>query len=382
MALLTKEYVEGKLIEVLKKVHTNPVKWKVRHYRDRFNFSCVYCGDSEKDPTNFRGNIKFDNNQYKCFNCFKNSNFLKICRDFSVDIDVDIRIELSNAESNHKIDYKKKSDSIVYTHLDKLIDFSKFSDFLNTGEHFITNFSPVKENGIIDLYLNSRGITKSMRENIYEAVNWKNADYKEPVICILNRRDDKLLGMQIRNLKDGKYRSFKIFNYETIHKWLNPEESYLEQDEYDAYNKLSYYFNILNISFDDTISIFEGYLDSIFYPNSIGVTGVNTPTDFFENNSLDIQFFYDNDDTGYIKSEDKIKSGFKVFLWKKLFDDLCLDKSEPYKFLNRLQKIKDLNKLATIYHNPYKTLKLNQYFSKDILDIKWLPKIKKTYKVR
>lgn len=384
MAILTHEYIESKIIEVLKKVHKNPVKWKIRKYSDRLNFSCMYCGDSEKDPTNFRGNLRYDGFHYKCFNddCDKNSSFLRICRDFNVDIDTDIRLELNNSESATKTDYKKKSDSIVYTHLDKLIDFKKLTEYLNTGSHFITNFGPVKENGIIDLYLNSRGITKEYRENLYEGVFWKSGDYKEPVICILNRRDDKILGMQIRNIKDGKYRSFKIYNYETIHKWIHNEDEFLSQEEYDSYNRLSYYFNILNISFDDTISIFEGYLDSIFYPNSIGVTGVNTPTDFFENNSLDVQYFYDNDNAGYLKSDDKIKAGFKVFLWKKLFDHLSDGKKDPYKYLYKLESIKDLNKLATIHSNPYKTLKLNEYFSKDIMDIKWIPKIKKTYKLR
>lgn len=376
---ISKEYIQSKIVEVLKKVHKHPLKWKVKNFSNRIQFACPYCGDSEKDLTNLRGNLN-DNNQYKCFNCFKDSNFLQICKDFTIDLDTDVRIELSNTEQFNKTSYKKQSDSVIYTHLDKLIDFDRFTDFMNNGEHFITDFSPVKEGGIIDLYLNNRGIDKTLREHIYQATFWRTAEFKEPVICILNKRDNKLLGMQVRNIKDGKYRSFKIFNYETIHKWMFSEE--LSPEEYDSYNKLSYYFNILNISFDDTISIFEGYLDSIFYPNAIGVTGVNTPVDFFENNNLDTQFFYDNDDAGYIKSEDKIKRGFKVFLWKKLFDELSRKQRDPYKALYRLQTIKDLNKLSTIYSNPYKSLKLPEYFSKDIMDIKWLPKIKKTYTKR
>lgn len=36
-----------------------------------WRFSCVYCGDSLKDPKKTRGNIYFKNYKllYKCFNC-------------------------------------------------------------------------------------------------------------------------------------------------------------------------------------------------------------------------------------------------------------------------------------------------------------------------
>ena len=78
----------------------------------------------------------------------------------------------------------------------------------------------------------------------------------------------------------------------------------------------------MNVDFGNTITVFEGYLDSLFFPNSIGLVGVNTDYRFLENNDLDIQYFFDNDDAGFKKSEEKLKEGFSVFLWKKLFEDL------------------------------------------------------------
>ena len=53
--------------------------------------------------------------------------------------------------------------------------------------------------------------------------------------------------------------------------------------------------NILNVDFSEKITVFEGYLDSLFFPNSLGVVGVNTDMRFLENNDLDLQYFYDND---------------------------------------------------------------------------------------
>ena len=176
---------------------------------------------------------------------------------------------------------------------------------------------------------------------------------------------------------------FKIYNYENLLEWINHEkerkgEETIDMDisEIAIYNKLSYYFNILNVDFGKTVTIFEGYLDSLFYPNSIGLVGVSTDTKFLENNDLDIQFFYDNDDTGHRKAEQKLKSGFPVFLWKKLFTEIVDKKSskEPDRHFYRLNKIKDLGKLNELMPMAYKKLKLFDYFSKDDYDIRWIPK--------
>ena len=56
-----------------------------------------------------------------------------------------------------------------------------------------------------------------MTKNIYQAKNWLNDDKYEWVIVLLNKRDDKILGIQTRNLKSGRYRSFKIYNFDFIY---------------------------------------------------------------------------------------------------------------------------------------------------------------------
>ena len=97
-----------------------------------------------------------------------------------------------------------------------------------------------------------------------------------------------------------------------------------------------------------------------------------------ESNELDLQYFFDNDEAGCKKSEEKIKEGWPVFLWKKLFEDIVEKKndSDPYKLLHRISKVKDMNKLATLVDNAFTKLQLTKFFSKDILDIKWIPKSK------
>ena len=67
---------------------------------------------------------------------------------------------------------------------------------------------------------------------------------------------------------------------------------------------------------------------------------------FLEANNLDLQYFYDNDAAGFEKTETKLKEGYPVFLWKKLFQDIVDKKQsdDPYILLHRISKVKDLNK--------------------------------------
>ena len=66
--------------------------------------------------------------------------------------------------------------------------------------------------------------------NIYQAKYWKNEDESEWIIVSLNRRGNKVLGMQTRNLKEGKRRSFKIYNYENLLEWVSLGKDLPEQD--------------------------------------------------------------------------------------------------------------------------------------------------------
>jgi hypothetical protein len=122
---------------------------------------------------------------------------------------------------------------------------------------------------------------------------------------------------------------FKIYNYENLLEWIHigkDVEIQMDMNELVVYNKLSYYFNILNVDLGNRITVFEGYLDSLFFPNSIGLVGVNTDFKLIENNGLDIQYFFDNDEAGFKKSEEKLKQGYHVFLWKKMFESIVDNK--------------------------------------------------------
>lgn len=369
-------YLKSAVQKILDSSFTNSEKRKIHTFHDRLNFACPYCRDSNNIYKK-RGNLYLNKLFFICFNCNKKTSFDKFCKDFDFEIDPDKKLQIIE-HLNNNVSFSDYENDFIDAQFEKLLDLNKLTELFNTYETPISDFKPVEKDSDVYKYLIKRGIIPSLQKNIYQAKYWYNDEWSEPCVVLLNRKGDYVLGAQVRNLKDGKKRLFKIYNYETLFKWMNGEDVEYDINEMVIYNKLSYFFNILNVDFSETVTVFEGYLDSLFYPNSIGVVGVNTDMRFLENNNLDIQYFYDNDNAGYKKSEKKLKDGFKVFLWQKLFEDIVSKKKsdDPYQLLNRISKVKDLNKLAEFTTNPYKKMELPKFFSKDIYDLKYIPKIK------
>jgi len=378
---MDKTYIKNCVQDILNKEFKSQHRRKINDFSDRLNICCTYCGDSKSEYKK-RGNLYFNKLLYICFNCGKKTNFDKFTKDFHLALDPTKKLEIIEHLSS-QLTFQDVEEDLMDTELDKLLDFSDLERIFNDGEHAITDFTPIKNNSGIYHYLIGRGIPPQLHKNIWEGKFWVNDEKWEWVICFLNRKNNKIIGLQIRNLKEGKRRNFKIYNYESLYKWIYNVDEIVDIDanQLVIYNKLSCYFNILNIDFSEKITVFEGFLDSLFYPNSIGVVGVNTDMKFLENNELDLQYFYDNDFAGYQKSEQKIKQGYPVFLWKKLFEDIVEKKAsdDPYSLMYRISKVKDLNKLAELSMNPYKKFKLEDFFSKDLLDIRWIPKKEKKF---
>jgi len=379
---MDQSYIKSIIQNVLDKEFSSTHRRRIVAYTDRLNICCPYCGDGKSDHKK-RGNLYYNRLIYICFNCDKKTTLDRFCKDFNEMLDPDKKLEMIE-HLNSVMTYSDFEGDFIDAKFEDLIDLSELERVFSQDLTPISDFKPIQVNGGVYKYLCGRGIGPEMHKNIYQAKYWKNEDEHEWIIAMLNRRGDKVLGMQIRNLKEGRRRMFKIYNYENLLEWVNigKETEDSDMSQLVIYNKLSYYFNILNVDFGNTITVFEGYLDSLFFPNSIGLVGVNTDYRFLENNNLDIRYFFDNDEAGYRKSEEKIKENFPVFLWKKLFEDIVNKKKveDPYKLLYRISKVKDINKLAELVPDPYKKLELDKFFSNDVLDIKWIPKFKRRKK--
>lgn len=375
---MDKVYLKLVTQKILTKEFSSINKRRIEEYDGRLNFACPYCGDSKSEYKK-RGNLYFNKLLYVCFNCDKKTSFDRFVKDFNEVLDPQKKLEIIE-HLNSVVDYSDYSDGLVDAQLDNLIDLKDLEELFNVKKTTpIFDFKPISNNSGIYKYLVGRGISPNLHKNIYQAKFSKGDEGFEHIIVLLNRKDDKVIGLQVRNLKEGKRRFFVIYNWESLYRWIHGDDVELDISKTIIYNKLSYFFNILSVNFEDKITIFEGYLDSLFYPNSVGVVGVNTDLKFLENNNLDIQYFFDNDKAGFQKSEEKLKSGGCVFLWKKLFESIVEKKKspDPHTLLHRISKVKDLNKLGEIVPNPYKNLKLEDYFSSDIYDISYIPKYTK-----
>lgn len=375
-------YIKSKILEVLKNAHSDPRKWKIKEFPDRLQYSCPVCGDSEKAPgQKLRGVLYLKNMAHICFNedgC--NRSFLKLLEQYNVSIDIQKKMDIYNYIDNN-VHWDKKDDSFVAQRLDKLIDIDNLTEILNNNPSSqFSNFGPIKTNSAAYQYLKFDRLIENF-ENIYEAEYSVTSKWKEKVIVILNKSGKKVLGLQIRNLKTGDKRWFKTFNFEKLHNMVHPEDP-LDELEALSYNKISNFYNILNVDWDKPVTIFEGYLDSIFMTgqNSIGAIGLNSINDFsfLMSDDLTLQFFFDQDLVGIKKSIIMLEKGYKVFLWQKFNEYMIRNKRDKNEAMKYMLKIKDLNLLVQKINNfeIFDKINFQQFFSNDIFDKLYLDETK------
>lgn len=370
-------YLKHNIQMILDRTHKLPQKRVIKVKHDRLSFACPICGDSSKDAHEKRGHLFLNNLYYKCYNEDCRSTFTKLCKDYDIQIDPNIKLELINYIDTNFHKYQQNDDAWVAGKMNKLINFNDFQDWFDSGEGPVKSFKPVQFGSQVYTYLLSRGIPDNLiKELFYEGIKF-NGKWNEPTVIFVNKMNDKVIGMQERNLKSGRDRKFKIWTFKELYESVTGLE--LDIIESIAYNKFSYLFNILNIDFEGEITIFEGYIDSIFMPNAIGAVGINTDYSFLVNNELNIRFFFDNDNIGKKKSQDWLKKGFKVFLWEKLVNDLAKKEGDPHVFKRWFNaNVKDLNKLMQVMPMHWK--ELNKYFSSSTFDILYLNFEKKKIK--
>lgn len=364
---LDREYVISCMQLVLNKCHTHSDKKILDSFKeDRLNMACPICGDSHDRTRLKRGWLFLNSLTYKCYNDGCRSTFTQLCELGGVQLDPQKKLQLMQHASNN-VRLKPKEDEFQSIVNSELISLKKVSEVFNSGMGKITEFKPIQEGSRAHNYLLLRKITD--HTHIYEGNLWVTNKWSEYCVIFLNRRGDNVLGLQTRNLKDSKEkRHFHIMNFGDLLKEVEPERT-MAEEEINFLNKLSYFFNILNVDFERIVTLFEGFTDSVFYPNSMGMVGLNTDYNFLLDNDVDLQFFFDNDEIGKRKTLHNVEKNMKSFLWKKLLQDIANKQKDPKIAFDSLNsKIKDLNKLAIFFDNPYDSLQLPKYFSKDSFD--------------
>lgn len=374
------DYIKINIQKILDRNHTDVEKRKIKVKHDRLSFACPICGDSQKNPREKRGHLFFNNLYYRCYNEDCRSTFTNLCSMNKIQLDITKKIELLDyIDTNFKT---IKVDDISFSILDKLINITDLEKWFKSGNGPLRKFKKVVKNSEVYNWLSNRKIPENIiLENFYEGVKvLGNGKWTENYVVFVNKINDKVLGFQERNLKSKQFRKFDIWQFDRIYNSIFDEK--LDSIEAISYNKLSMLYGILNVDFENTLTIFEGYLDSLFFPNSIGMVGINTEFEFLKSNDVDVRLFFDNDNTGHLKSQKWINNGYSVFLWNKLIDELSLKERDPFTFKKWFNtNITDLNKLMELYPLSYNYLA--KFFSKDEFDKIYLNKVVKTkYKTK
>jgi predicted RNA-binding Zn-ribbon protein involved in translation (DUF1610 family) len=282
-------------------------KSKVIVGRERINFACPYCGDSQENQRKKRGNIFINSLSFHCYNCGTHRTLNSFLKDFGKLSNGWTKINqlaidsISNFTSHKSVDSEKV--------LDALFD-SGITSHLFEREHLKKKLGLVEVEGTkMQVYLEKR------MQRDFKKFLW---DPKTNKLFILNLKgEDGLIGWQVRNF--GKYtdNGSKYLTY----KWskacgelgIDPAVPNV-----DILDKLSYTFNIFNVDFTRPITVFEGPLDSFLFPNSIALASLHTKIPF---ESESFRYLFDNDKPGQEMSFEFLKDGKTVFLWKNFLKD-------------------------------------------------------------
>jgi hypothetical protein len=346
------EKIEDLIRTILAREFPNDLqKQKIYKAGNRFNFSCPYCGDS-KNSNKKRGNFYSDTLAFKCYNggCGIYKDAVSFFKDYSLinRFSGDEREEIKNILETNKSNRNKYSYGSI--------DIEYFFD-----------------NDISDLlidrsfFMEKMGLQDIVGSNIFKYILRREQkpdrkfawDPKKEKIYIFNLTPkDKILGLQVRNMgsyKGGaKYLTYKLSGiYEKL--LLYTDQDYIERAK--SVDPISHVFGIGTLDFSKDITIFEGPMDSFFWPNSVGLCSLENKFPFDVDNK---KFFYDWDRAGIEKSMDLLSKGQTVFNWGKFLDENNITRDKKW----------DLNDLVVHLRKIQKKVKrLDLYFTNDILDL-------------
>lgn len=291
-------------------------KHSIRDYGNRLNFACPFCLDSQDDLRAKRGNLYLDYNIYKCFNDGCSASFLPILKYLNYtngmsEFDFDDVDDLAT-----KTISRKNFRNVSNENLKKLlIPRNVFKEKYNLSEVVPTHkfYNELKNRNC--LQFKNKFLLGS--DKIYVLNCDANGD---------------VFGCQVRNFAKGmpKYTTKRytelIKDFPTFDKGIKNEDVLAEID------KKSTIFSIFEIDLDEDLTVFEGPIDSLFFPKSVSFAGIDRIID-----SANFRYFLDNDKAGYEKSTKLLLNGRSVFLWKTFL--------ENYPKFAGVKSLKDILKL-------------------------------------
>ncbi len=283
------------------------VKWRVDVKRDRLNFACPYCGDSDKHDRKKRANIYFGNTRFKCFNSPEcpSPNLRNFLKDFDSLDEIDlseisklIEIEKSYVPSKFKAGFSTQ-----------IIEDNLISSYALSLDEVVSGLKLLNLSPWLGKYLTDR-------LQVIDNKFWMDSGMN---LWILNIVNDKVLGAQIRSFKSGNHNKYTTYKLNKLYDILDKEIP--DTEEFEMLDEVSQYYNWFNVNTDHPIIVFEGPLDSFLMKNAVAQCSITAQLD---TSIGEFYFMYDNDKTGRSALINKLNDGYSVFLWNKFIKDYNL----------------------------------------------------------
>lgn len=348
-----KDAAEQEIISILTNEHDHPQKHRVKRRRNRLQFACPYCGDSEKRMTKKRGNLFWDGLFFHCFNggCpSPHVDFATFLYDFGLSKE-EIRDRFGSFSLLKKFSKDRAKSSpfkkeritdnsvkgdIFKLIVDKSIPVSTFAK--------ITKARKVDKDSKMFNYLKGRNQHKNLGKFLVDT---------KGNLLVLNLTADKrgVIGFQKKLFRDDI--PYVTYDIQRMYQELLKQELGESEDMTFRLNQMSTIFNIMSVRLTGVLTVLEGPLDSFLFPNSIALASAGKDTSRFEQLPR-TRFMFDNDDTGKKYALEKLNKGLPVFLWKKFITDFEIK-----------ERIKDFNDLVNYsVSNQLQIMnKIDQYFS-------------------
>lgn len=356
---LTREDVRVFVEDILKELFVSGSKIKIDEYDDRWNFACPFCGDSHTDHNKKRGNMYLNDFHFHCFNCGEHASLSWFMKKFERDVksgQILSFVEKSKTLSGDTGFHSRSSEKVSEIFGEEILEFSipieVFFDKLN----------------LIAIEQTKRGMAYLLQREQRDFSNFA-WDEKRNLLYVLNLTADKkkVLGYQVRRFSESgpKYLTYEM---SAMYKELN---LHLDEEMAKRFDPLSTIFGCMTIDLSQTITIFEGPLDSFLMPNSIALCSLNKRPPFVTKMT---RFMFDYDKSGVEKSIELLKEGFSVFMWSKFF----LETRGLEIFLDK-EKV-DFSDVIMFSKKHNLKIDYNKYFTNNYLNALCIGKIQKKKK--
>jgi DNA-directed RNA polymerase subunit RPC12/RpoP len=233
---------------------------------DRYNFRCPYCGDSDKDKTKARGNLKRSIKNpgelsYRCFNCGKHCLFSTLLKDHFPDTYRKYIFEKFSGKAPKEIDVDFWNNKKTF------YDRPEFKKVLKLSDHF-EPLSVIHWSHPARIYCDNRGIPEEMLNRLWwsedfwttcKTLSMAPIEVKQKegrIIIPLIDPINGIIGVQGRAINKSKLR------YATIQ--FKPGKMIFGRD---------------NIITDHPVVILEGPFDTFFVENSIAICGAQNASE-------------------------------------------------------------------------------------------------------